>query len=91
MKNVNEAKESAPTLKKSREPHDVRLVSAADKLTNAREILADYRVEGDAVFHRFAGRKDGTRSLVTAFRKAGSNALIDELDRVVTELEHLSK
>ena len=36
-------------------------------------------------------KKDGTRSLVTAFRKAGSNALIDELDRVVTELEHLSK
>ena len=73
----------------------MRLVSAADKLANAREILSDYRVEGDAVFNRFTGRKDGTlqyyRSLVTVFRKAGTNPLIDELDRVVTELERLAK
>ena len=52
-------------------------------------------MEGDAVFNRFTGRKDGTlryyRSLVTVFRKAGTNPLIDELDRVVTELEHLAK
>ena len=77
------------------EPEDVRLVSAADKLANAREILADYRVEGDAVFTRFSGRKKGTlwyyRTLVDVFRKAGSNPLIDELDRVVTELESLAK
>ena len=77
------------------EPEDVRLVSAADKLANAREILSDYRVEGDAVFTRFSGRKKGTlwyyRTLVDVFRKAGSNPLIDELDRVVTELESLAK
>ena len=77
------------------EPQDVRLVSAADKLANAREILADFRLEGDAVFGRFQGRKQGTlwyyRTLVNVFRKAGSNALIDELDRVVTELESLAR
>ena len=76
-------------------PEDVRLVSAADKLANAREILSDYRVEGHAVFSRFTGRKDGTlwyyRTLVNVFRKAGSSPLIDELDRVVTELESLAK
>jgi len=81
--------------KVAHEPEDVRLVSAADKLANAREILSDYRAEGDAVFHRFTGRKQGTlwyyRTLVNVFRKAGSNPLIDELDRVVTELEHLAK
>ncbi len=81
--------------KVAHEPEDVRLVSAADKLANAREILSDYRAEGDAVFHRFSGRKQGTlwyyRTLVNVFRKAGSNPLIDELDRVVTELEHLAK
>ena len=75
-------------------PEDVCLVSAADKLANAREILSDYRLEGDAVFDRFSGRKKGTlwyyRTLVDVFRKAGSNPLIDELDRVVTELEHLA-
>jgi len=81
--------------KVAHEPEDVRLVSAADKLANAREILSDYRVEGDAVFNRFSGRKDGTlwyyRTLVNVFRKAGSSPLIDELDRVVTELEHLAR
>jgi (p)ppGpp synthase/HD superfamily hydrolase len=80
--------------KVAHEPEDVRLVSAADKLANAREILSDYRVEGDAVFRRFSGRKDGTlwyyRTLVNVFRKAGSSPLIDELDRVVTELEQLA-
>jgi len=80
--------------KVANEPEDVRLVSAADKLANAREILSDYRTEGEAVFQRFSGRKQGTlwyyRALVTVFRKAGSNALIDELDRVVSELERLS-
>ena len=81
--------------KVAQESADVQLVSAADKLANAREILADYRVEGDAVFSRFQGRKEGTlwyyRALVEVFRKAGLNPLIDELDRVVTELESLAK
>jgi len=81
--------------KVAHEPEDVRLVSAADKLANAREILSDCRAEGDAVFDRFTGRKVGTlwyyRTLVNVFRKAGSNSLIDELDRVVTELESLAK
>ena len=80
--------------KVAQESEDVRLVSAADKLANAREILSDYRVEGDAVFQRFQGRKEGTlwyyRTLVDVFRKAGATPLIDELDRVVTELESLA-
>ena len=71
-----------------------RLVSAADKLHNARAILADYRVLGEDLWVRFAGKKDGTlwyyRSLVTAFRAAGDSPLIQELDRVVTQLEHLA-
>jgi (p)ppGpp synthase/HD superfamily hydrolase len=70
---------------------DVRMVSAADKLSNTRETLHDLRVHGAEVFDRFAGKKEGTlwyyRALVTEFRKAGNHALIDELDRVVTELE----
>jgi (p)ppGpp synthase/HD superfamily hydrolase len=75
-------------------PEDVRLVSAADKLANAREVLADFRLEGDAVFNRFQGRKQGTlwyyRALVNVFRKAGACPLVDELDRVVSELESLA-
>jgi len=76
------------------EDADVRLVSAADKLSNVRETLHDLRVHGEEVFERFAGKKDGTlwyyRALVEAFRCAGSNPLIEELDRVVTELESLA-
>lgn len=74
---------------------EVRLVSAADKLSNARETLHDVRVHGDSVFDRFAGKKDGTlwyyRALVQEFRKTGSNPLIEEFARVVAELERLSR
>jgi (p)ppGpp synthase/HD superfamily hydrolase len=77
------------------ETDEVRLVSAADKLSNARETLYEVRVHGDNVFERFAGKKDGTlwyyRALVSEFRKAGSNPLVEELDRVVTELESVAK
>lgn len=73
------------------ESAEVRLVSAADKLSNARETLYEVRVHGNVVFDRFAGKKEGTlwyyRALVTELRKAGSNPLVEELDRVVTELE----
>ncbi len=86
-------RKSAYIARVAKEPPDVRLVSAADKLANAREILSDYRAEGDEVFKRFQGRKEGTlgyyRQLVNVFREAGSDALVDELDLVVSELESL--
>jgi (p)ppGpp synthase/HD superfamily hydrolase len=72
----------------------VRLVSAADKLYNSQATLRNYRQVGEAVWSRFSGGKAGTlwyfRALVAAFRPAGPHALVDELDRVVTELEKLS-
>jgi len=77
------------------ESGDIRLVSAADKLSNARETLHELRVHGDSVFEKFEGKKEGTlwyyRALVEVFRKAGTGPLIDELDRVVTELETLAR
>jgi len=77
-----------------KESADVLLVSAADKLSNARETLYELRVHGEGVFERFAGEKEGTlwyyRALITAFRAAGNHPLIDELDRVVSELESIS-
>ncbi len=80
------------------EDTDTRLVSAADKLYNARAVLRDLRYDGEAIFTRFSAPKAKTlwyyRALVTAYRVAGVThrlkPLIDDLDRVVTELEHLS-
>jgi len=70
------------------------LVSAADKLHNARAILADYRQLGDRLWDRFNTDADTLwyyRALVDTFRKTKAPAaLIDELDRVVSELESLA-
>ena len=74
--------------------HSVLLVSAADKLYNTRSILKDYRIVGESVWERFqGGGKEGTlwyyRSLVIAFYQTGTTPLIEELERVVSELEML--
>lgn len=76
-----------------------RLVSAADKLHNARSVLADLRVLGDRLWSRFNGGKASSiwnfRGLVDAFRAAdvdnSMKRLIDELDRTVTEIELLAR
>jgi hypothetical protein len=72
----------------------VRLVSASDKLHNARAILSDYRTVGEALRNCFNGGKAGTlwyyRALVEAFQKTGRSRLIDELNRVVSEIERIA-
>jgi GTP pyrophosphokinase len=72
----------------------VRLVSACDKLHNARSILADYRTAGEAVWARFSGGKEGTLwyygALVEAFRAHGRPPLVQELERVVREVQRLT-
>lgn len=70
---------------------DVRLVSAADKLHNARAVVADLRTLGDALWTRFNGGKEGTlwyyRALADAFAELGPAALAGELGRVAAEME----
>ena len=74
----------------------VLLVSAADKLHNARSVVADLRTIGQAVWERFTPPREESlwyyRALVEAFRANTANrpALIDELDRTVTEMERLA-
>lgn len=69
----------------------VRLVSASDKLHNARSILSDLQVHGPALWGRFTGGRDGSlwyyRLLVQAFGAHGRTALIDELGRTVSAIE----
>ena len=70
----------------------VRLVSSADKLHNARSVLSDYRLVGEDLWTRFNGKKEGTlwyyRAIVTTLPR--ESPIVEELDRVVTELETLS-
>lgn len=78
------------------EDRSVLLVSASDKLHNARSIVRDLRGVGEAVWDRFSVPKADTlwyyRSLVTAYRSnpAHTLALVDELDRTVIEMERLA-
>jgi (p)ppGpp synthase/HD superfamily hydrolase len=76
-------------------PASVRLVSSADKLHNAQTILADLRTICEDLWDRFTGGKEGTlwyyRALVEAYAEAGSNHVIEELDRVVREIEALAQ
>lgn len=76
-------------------PASVRLVSAADKLHNARSILADLRSLGDELWNRFTGGQEGTlwyyRALIEAYAGAGANPIVEELDRVVREIEALAQ
>ena len=73
----------------ARAPSLVRLVSAADKLHNARSMLSDYRSAGEDLWGRFNGGRDGTlwyyRAVADAL--AGDGPVADELGRVVAELE----
>ncbi len=73
----------------------VRLVSAADKLHNARSILTDLRAVGDELWDRFTGGKEGTlwyyRALVEVYAETGSNQVVEELDKVVREIEALAR
>lgn len=72
-------------------PPEVARVVLADKLHNARSILADHRRIGDAVFDRFKASKAETlwfyRSMGEALRAAHPGSLADELGRAVAALE----
>ncbi|HEY9268545.1 MAG TPA: HD domain-containing protein [Methylotenera sp.] len=79
------------------ESASVRLVSSADKLHNARAILADYREIGDALWDRF-NRKDKKehlwyyRKLTEAFIKTNTAPrIVEELNRVVSAINGLIK
>ena len=76
------------------EPAHVRLVSAADKLHNARTMVTDLRIHGPALWGRFNAGRDETlwylESLVAAFREAGTTPIVEELARTVAELRAVS-
>lgn len=73
---------------------DTRLVGAADKLSNVRSILSDYRVVGESVWSRFNGGREGTlwyyRTLRDQFLRHKPNRITRDLELAVNELESLT-
>ncbi len=75
------------------EPEDILLISAADKLYNAKAILDDFKEIGAKVFERF---KRGAAQqlwyfdeLLKIFLAHPPNRIVNDLDRVVQELHAL--
>jgi (p)ppGpp synthase/HD superfamily hydrolase len=75
---------------------DALMVSAADKLHNARAVLADYRELGGGLWSRFNAPKEDQlwfygQMIKTLQQTAAPKPLVDELSLVVGELERLAK
>ena len=75
---------------------DALLVSAADKLHNARAILSDYRELGEQLWPKFNAPKEDQLwhygALVEVFEKtAAPKRLVKELRRIVAELKGLAE
>jgi len=74
---------------------DVLRVSLADKLHNACSILRDLQQNGDVIWERFKGGKNGTlcyyRSLVAIFHENDFSPMVAELQCVLNKIEGLTK
>ena len=73
------------------EDAETRLVSASDKLHNVRTVIAGYRQDGESIWKRFSGGRDGTlwyyRALSDEFQQRKANRITRELAIAVRELE----
>jgi (p)ppGpp synthase/HD superfamily hydrolase len=76
------------------EPEDVLVISAADKLYNAKSILDDLKVIGPAVWERFKrGPKEQLwyfRALLKIFEARLNSRLVGELKSIVDEIADLA-
>ena len=74
--------------------HGARRVACADKLHNARCLLEGYRAAGDLVWQLFRTRSAQDqlwyyRAVADVLRETGGGALVEELARVIGELESM--
>ena len=71
-----------------------RLVSASDKLHNVRTVIADYRQDGESIWKRFSGGREGTlwyyRALNDEFQRRQPNRITRELAVAVRELDRMT-
>lgn len=72
----------------------VRLVSLADKLHNARSLLASLHLFGEEVWTYFKAGKDSTlwfyKALMPIYRTINQPWMLQEFEQVIFELEHFS-
>jgi (p)ppGpp synthase/HD superfamily hydrolase len=72
-------------------PAEVRLIVAADKLHNARSIVADRAATGEAVWERFTGKRDGTlwyyEEIRSALGDGWDHPILGELDSIIRALK----
>ena len=74
---------------------DVRLISVADKLHNARSILTDLKVLGSDVWGRFNASREEIlwyyHLVLSALQEGWTHPLVHELEQVVNQIERLSE
>ena len=75
-------------------PREALLVSLADKVHNARALLADLGTDGEGMWTRFSGGRDGElwyyRRLSETFVELYPSPLASELERTVREIDGMS-
>ena len=71
-----------------------RLVLSADKLHNVRSLESDYRADGESIWERFQGKRDGTlwyyRAMTTAIEASGGSVLQEDLEDALRSLEQVA-
>jgi|SRR5580658_7890518 (p)ppGpp synthase/HD superfamily hydrolase len=89
-----DARKTTYIQKLHRESADVRLISVADKLYNARAILEDYREIGPAIWERFKRKRKEQLwyfdQLLDVYRTFAEIRIVDEFARVLAELRLIS-
>lgn len=76
------------------ESDDVKLISLADKVHNARSILLDLHLSGESTWDKFKGKKSGTlwyyQALAKIFDDTPYPSLKHELRNLVDEIQTLA-
>jgi (p)ppGpp synthase/HD superfamily hydrolase len=74
---------------------DVKLVSACDKIHNARTLVVDQKRVGDDAFNRFNASKEDTlwyyRASLAALREGWEHEVLEELALVIDEMHTLAR
>jgi (p)ppGpp synthase/HD superfamily hydrolase len=74
---------------------EIRRVSLADKLHNARSLLLEWKMFGSSIWQRFGGDQNQTlwfyRELATVYHASGSDEMTEEFTQTVQNLCNLAE